>query len=356
MALLPFVAIALALFALLGHRPSEAARPPKKDMGKTVKPKPAPEAEPEPPKAPEGPEMVDVGVYLHHIPTIDLKTNTYLADFYLWFRWKGEHDPTKSFEFTNAVETWDLHRQATYVDDAGNPKSEDVEGGAKYQVFHVQGRFLNPFRLQNYPFDEQDIVIRFEDAESQIDKMRYRVDEGGAKHHPGVEIPGWDLTESSAEVRIERYPSNFGDPRVKKTGDAYTQFVYTLHIVRPVKGYLIKTLLPIAIVVAIAFVVFLIPLHYFDGRLGLAITNLISAVALQLSTSSDLPSVGYLVLLDKIYNLAYLVIFGSLVESVLVTRLYDSDRKALARRIDRWSALVLFLLITTGLAFILRLK
>lgn len=356
--------VALGVIALAGRAPVEAnTRASKPKVGAVAKPtKPEPKDDDakdakdgdDDDDAPKGPpEQVDVGVYLHHVPTIDLKTNTYLADFYLWFHWRGKLDPTKSFEFTNAVETWDLHRQAIYVDDAGNPKAEEIADGSKYQCFHIQGRFVNPFRLQNYPFDEQDIVIRVEDSEYQVDRMQYRVDTGGAKHHPGVELPGWDLAASSARIQLEQYNSNFGDPRVKPTGDVYTQFVYSLHIVRPVKGYLIKTLLPIAIVIAIAFVVFMIPMHYFDGRLGLAITNLISAVALQLSTSSDLPSVGYLVLLDKIYNLAYLVIFGSLLESVVVTGIYDRGEKERATRIDRWSALVLSVLITAGLLYIL---
>ena len=362
------VALVVSLAALFAHRPLEAStKPPKTSKRKAAKAA-APEAPAEDKDkdkdkdkaddakdAPKGPaQIVDIGIYLHHVPTIDLKTNTYLADFYLWFHWTGDIDPTKTFEFTNAVETWDLHKRAVYNDDAGNPKNEDIADGSKYQCFHIQGRFLNPFRLQNYPFDEQDILIRVEDAEYQADKMVYRVDKGGAKHHPGVEIPGWELAGSTGTVKLETYASNFGDPRVDPKGDVYTQFLYTLHVVRPVKGYLIKTLLPIAIVIAIAFVVFFIPLGYFDGRLGLAITNLISAVALQLSTSSDLPSVGYLVLLDKIYNLAYLVIFGSLFESVLVTRIHDSGKVERARRIDRWSAGLLLVVIVVGLAFILR--
>ena len=79
----------------------------------------------------------------------------------------------------------------------------------------------------------------------------------------------------------------------------------------------------------------------------MAITSLISAVALQLTAAADLPSVGYSVLLDRVYDLAYLVIFLSLLESVWAVRLADAGEEAKARRLDKL-ALVLLLAMFFG--------
>src|SRR5262245_30141278 len=46
----------------------------------------------------ERPERVTIGLFLDHVPVIDLHSNTYIADFYIWFRWKGDIDPTASYE------------------------------------------------------------------------------------------------------------------------------------------------------------------------------------------------------------------------------------------------------------------
>src|SRR5688572_26430070 len=94
------VALALMLVSLAGRAeeaPTKAGddKPdvaPAPDAGAAAVEAP-PEAPPEKPepekKAPPAggpPQQVHVGLYLKALPDIDIKSNTYLADFYLWFR------------------------------------------------------------------------------------------------------------------------------------------------------------------------------------------------------------------------------------------------------------------------------
>ncbi|MFO0563530.1 MAG: hypothetical protein U0269_36235 [Polyangiales bacterium] len=285
-----------------------------------------------------GPRRVYVGVYAFHVPQLDLSANAYLVDFWLWFRWKGEDiDPSKSFEFMNQFEAWDVMKLPVYADEQGSAKPDALGDGWFYQVFHVQARFGRPFDVRRYPFDRQQLVIALEDTNSTTREMTYVADPGTTAIDPGLDIPGWRLRTVTAEVSESVYPTNFGDPRRPVGEDRYTRFQYTIHIERPVLGYLATTLVPISIVMLITFAVFLIPSRYFEGRLGLGITSLISAVALQLTAAGDLPKTGYLVLLDHVYNLSYLVIFVATLESVIAVRLADSDREASSKRLDRWT-------------------
>ena len=65
----------------------------------------------------------------------------------------------------------------------------------------------------------------------------------------GALVGAWEeLKEAEAKVTTAKYTTNFGDTRLKG-GDSYTHFRYSVHIHRPVVGYLIKTVLPIAIVI-----------------------------------------------------------------------------------------------------------
>src|SRR5262245_42865537 len=124
------LAFALALFAAsLAH-----AAPPA--------PKPA-EASCPPAVADGTPQPVIVGIYLTQIAAIDVKANTFLADFYLWFRWRGKIDPTRTYELVNAIEQWDFMREAVYKDDEGEPKAEELADGCRFQQFHIQGRFAH---------------------------------------------------------------------------------------------------------------------------------------------------------------------------------------------------------------------
>lgn len=285
-----------------------------------------------------GPRRVYVGVYAFHVPQLDLSSNAYLVDFWIWFRWKGSDvDPSKTFEFMNQFEAWDLLKQPVYVDESGNAKPDAIGDDWFYQVFHVQARFGRPFDVRRYPFDEQELVIAIEDTNSTTQDMVYVADSGTTAIDPGLDIPGWKLLDVRARVTEAVYPTNFGDPRRPVGQDRYTRFQYSILIARPVMGYLATTLLPVSIVMLITFAVFLIPSRYFEGRLGLGITSLISAVALQLTAAGDLPKTGYLVLLDHVYNLSYLVIFIATIESVIAVRLADDEREAASKRLDRWT-------------------
>lgn len=303
-----------------------------------------------------GPEEVFIGLYLHHVPELDVSSNSYLADFYLWFRWRGELDPTETFEFTNLVEGWDVMREALYVDDDDNPAPEELPDGYLYQVYHVQGRFGHPFDVRDYPFDEQEIVVLIEEADSTPEDLVYIVDRGTRQVHPQLEIPGWILREVNATVGVAEYPTNFGDTRRTPGEDSYAQFRYALRVERPVLGNIVATILPVAIVILITFIMFLIESTYFEGRLGLGITSLISAVALQLTAAADLPQTGYLVLLDHVYNVSYLTIFLALLESVIAVRLADNGYEQWSKRLDLLSLIFMPVLFFGGVALIIAFR
>ncbi|MEZ4367771.1 MAG: hypothetical protein R2939_16060 [Kofleriaceae bacterium] len=276
-----------------------------------------------------------------------LSESTYLVDFWVWFRWQaGPHNPTQTFELLNLFEAWDVLKQPIYVDDAGTDAPEALGDGWLYQVYRIHGRFGRSFDVRDYPFDDQELTIAFEDNDQVVEAMVYVADDGTELVDPSLSVEGWDIDRISARVTEHAYPTNWGDPRRPAGADRYSQFRYTIHISRPVVGYLATTLVPIAIVMLIALTVFLLHPKHFEARLGLATTSLISAVALQLTAQSDLPKTGYLVLLDHVYNLSYLTIFIALLITVVVARYPDDDLPPRIKRLDRLglalSALVFF--------------
>src|SRR5438552_8070973 len=92
-------------------------------------------------------ETVQVGLYLQNIPEIDIKTNSFAAEFYLWFLWKGDIDPTLTYELTNAVNVSELVKIPIFVDASGNSAPDLLSDGRRLQQFHVYGRFVHPFPL-----------------------------------------------------------------------------------------------------------------------------------------------------------------------------------------------------------------
>ena len=62
----------------------------------------------------------------------------------------------------------------------------------------------------------------------------------------------------------------------------------------------------------IALLALLIHPDQVEGRLGLGITALLTLVAMQFTAASDLPEVGYLMLIDKVYLASNLFILAVL--------------------------------------------
>ena len=88
----------------------------------------------------------------------------------------------------------------------------------------------------------------------------YRVEEVGHSEFDAVQL----------EVSDTKYATNFGDPRVTANAEAYTHLNATIHVHRPVWSSMVKSILPLLIVLLITMAVFLIDGKYFDARMACA--------------------------------------------------------------------------------------
>lgn len=296
------------------------------------------------------PQQVTVGAWVQNINDIDMKASLVTMDFYIWFRWKGEIDPTASVEFTNVVEKWGMTREPIY------PEPVALPDGAKYQCLHVQGKFNRKFDLRAYPLDRQELPLEVEDSRHLATELVYVADRENSGFSPEMSLPGWEIEGGRAIANEYTYPTNFGRPQMAGGHEKYAHFTYTIGIARPWAAYLIRMLVPMLVVLLSSFVSFYLAPVYVDARIGIATAALLSSVALHLTVSADLPHVGYVRLIDKIYNLAYAIIFLTLVESVWVVRLRDAGQEARALMADRIFCMMLAAASVGGLAWLIALR
>ena len=91
--------------------------------------------------------------------------------------------------------------------------------------------------------------------------------------------------------------------------------------------------------------------RYVEGRIGLGITALLTLVALQLTSGASLPDVDYLMMIDKIYLLAYLFIILALARVVMTSWRGDAEAEASISRSDRlWVGVLLAAYVAANLA------
>jgi hypothetical protein len=287
---------------------------------------------------PESPAQVIVGAYINDIQELDFKANNYVVDLYVWFRWKApDLDPSATMEFMNRYASDDNLREALY------DKPQEMPDGSLYAIIRYQGRFATKFPLQTYPLDTQVLKVVMEDTVSGVAKQVYVPDgEHPVGLDPVITLPGFTVGKPTMRILTNTYPTNFGDLSQPKA-ESYSRIAISVPVTRPVVAMAFKTFVPILLIVVCASLVFFVRPRYVEGRIGLGITALLTLVALQLTSTSGLPDVDYLMMLDKIYLLAYLFIIVALARVVATSwRGGDAEAEAEIKRSDRfWVAALL---------------
>lgn len=303
--------------------------------------------------APKAPDEVIVGIYLNDVQSIDLRLHNYLVDFYIWFKWKNpDINPAESMEFVNHSESWSTIMTNTYE------KPEEMPDGSLYQVKHIQGKLSRKMDLHEYPFDKQIIQIVIEDNAQDASAMRYVIDEVSV--NSDLKLPGFLYKTSSLTSSEYTHQTDFGDTRAT-SASTYSRLSFNLPIDRPFINAFMKNLLPILLTVVCCSFAFLLHPSLVDSRIQIAVFSLLSIVALQITSTDDLPTIEYMTLLDNLYVIGYfycICVVAALTISTKLAHIHDgeSDPKGMARAIkfDRKMSWILLLMYLALSLYIMR--
>ncbi|MCC6723171.1 MAG: hypothetical protein IT258_01585 [Saprospiraceae bacterium] len=266
------------------------------------------------------PQKVYTGVYMMNLYDLNLDEHSFYADFYIWFKWKGDIDPT-GMEFVNMVEKWGMTQE---------PFEDTIitlDGGWNYQGYRVEGRFFHPFELEDFPLDKHLLEIHIEHPDHPADALIFVKDTTSAPIYFRKELTlaGWDILGSDLISKMHNYGTDFGNPDYPATN--FSDFVFRFTISRPVSYFALKLLLPLTIVILAALGALLFFPSYVDARISLPVGSLLTAVFLQQSYSDALPDVGYMVLMDKIYLLAFGLIAAVMFQLILTGNMLSRFKK-----------------------------
>lgn len=284
------------------------------------------------------PQEVYTGIYLMNLYDLDINQYSFYADVYLWFRWKGDLDPTK-IEFVNAVEKWGFTQNMFY------DTARVLPDGYSYNGMRVEGRFYHAFQLNSFPLDRHKLDIRFENVDHPLDSLVYIPDTAASLMRHDFIVPGWNIGAGAMRTHSNFYQTNFGETDID--GDTFSNFTFELIISRPLSYFLLKLMLPLLVVIVASLGGLLIHPNYIDARISLPIGGLLSCVFLQQSYSDAIPDVGYMVLMDRIYLLSYVLIAVIMLRVIVVgnaTAWGIQDNVAILYRSDRRRSLLLLII------------
>jgi len=295
-------------------------------------------------------KSVQIGIYVLNLSHLDIKSETFYADFYVWYKWKGEWFNPADMEFMNG----DISYRT-------EPSHEKV-GEWDYSISRIKGVFKSQFSLYNYPFDSQTLSIVLEHRDMNLAHLVLASEGGEDKDisdnaiEKNMTLSDWKIGKAWAGIGQHRYNTDFGYYVKGNEGEGdsvYSKFVFNVKIERIMLPYLLKFSLPLFILVLMSFLVFFINAKEFEAQCGICVTAILSCIALHLSQGDNLPQVGYLVSADKFFILSYILIFFTLVETVVCNNFAKKGQTDLAARLDTWSKILFPVAMIVGLAALL---
>jgi hypothetical protein len=273
----------------------------------------------------KAPVPVTVGIYVTDVYDVDLKKGSYTADFYLWFKWRGDVNPRR-FEIVNG------YIAAKSID------SHTTVNGFHHISYRCRAVMHGQFNLSDYPWDKQVMPIIIEDDDSDVNSLIYVADVEDSRTSSGMKVADRMVSSFKIYVHDNVYNTTFGNPaRAADERSTYSRFVAELTVVHAgIRGF-VKTFLSLFIAVAIAFLTFIIPPGDLPPRFSMGLTGLFGAVSSQIVLYQLLDECPYLTVADKIHYVALFFIFLSILESAIALRLFHSGKELLWKRMDQCS-------------------
>jgi hypothetical protein len=271
------------------------------------------------------PTRVHVGVYAYSISELNVSQGTFLFDGYIWFRWEGDALPADAFDFSvvnGSVESVDSAPAVT-------------QGSVHRSSRRVRLRLRGDFQLDDYPFDRQVLPLQLEHRWMGAEQLVFVPDEGAVPAGTPLrnaflarelEVGDWIIQLANHRVETKQYETDFGSIQKGVWNGQSSRYTFEVHLKRRLAPYVLKVLLPLLLIVAMAFTAFFIDAREFSTQIAIVITALLSCVAFHVSQSSSLPQVGYLVKADLFFLLSYAFVFFALASVVLGNRWTHSGR------------------------------
>jgi len=286
--------------------------------------------------------IVFSGINVNEIGDLDLAGQTYQADFFIWFTYTGDDDAI-DIQFNNAVNP---------LLKLGDPVRTVKNGTVTYQLFRVNAPFKAPLEFQDFPFDTQTLPIQFQNRKLPINDIVYVIDRSIIQQsqedrlRSGVDetktisdIPNWEATNFQVYRGTVGNTAALGDPTSTSStqGVEYSTMTTDITIGRDIGAFLVKNLLPLALLALVTYVSLFFSHSQTGARVSFGITGILTGAVLLTEVTSSLPDVGYTVAIEWAYYAFILLSAFCLVIGLLGDKLYEKRRFTTLHKMDIFS-------------------
>jgi ABC-type branched-subunit amino acid transport system substrate-binding protein len=298
-------------------------------------------------------QIIYVGIDINEFNNVDIDgERTYLADFYLWFRYNGDLD-FNNLIFDNSVEPVSLDE----------PLVQKKIGDTSYCLYRIRDTFTDAFNLSEYPFDEQYLSLRLRHSTLERKNLIFVVDTLGlgdvttrqtildslTQARAFDSVNDWEPTngfffaDTVHEYTTRGNPEQFG----KKSDIQHSRFNAAIEIKRDVIRFTAKTMLPVLCIIVLAYLGLFLPGREFETITSIMTGTVLSVVFFHVDLSGRL-NVGYTVALDYAFYAIYALLATELFISIIAWHKSAKDENDKSIKILFWAMRLLYPIVLIG--------
>ncbi len=295
---------------------------------------------------------VRYGVNVNSVSELDPALGTFNADFFLWLKYTGGASAADVI-FPNAVDP---------KLSVGDPIRSSVTDGVAYQLYRVNGDFKTSLDFREFPFDEQRLPITVQNRSLPTGRVVYAVDpdvtvqpqqerlRSGLNDSLSVlEVPNWRADSLIFFQSSIGNTSVLGDPSIEAGlgGVTYSQAATQLQISRDVRSFLVKNVLPLALLGIVLYITLWMPYSDATSRISFGVTGILTGAVMLNSVTSSLPTVSYTVAIEWAYYF-FIALAAATIIVTLVGRRWEDARRLADVRVLSIAARTVYPLLVAG--------
>ena len=271
--------------------------------------------------APPAPGVLQLGAYLTVIDDIDLLGNHFGAEFFLWSRWSGpaSENPSDRLAVLNAPSNNDIDRFELL--------ERRQLGEVDWSLYKVRCRLSMPWRLQDYPFDRHNLLIRIGMANPLLVGINFAVDKPGTFLDPEFLLYDWNISSLRIDVSSLSLRSHLGLPGRINAVSSSPVIDLSLVIRRRSELALLSTFLGDFLAIGLCMLALIIRTSRDDLILG----AIFSAAGNSVFLAQLLPVSALSGFAGQIQVIIYLGIIYVVIADELLTRVFSGSTESMLR-------------------------
>ena len=291
----------------------------------------------------KGATEVEFFVYVIDVDDIDGANQNFAVNVFLFLEWNdkrlaSEGGIVRRFPLK---EVWNPRILIVNQQGLIRPSMPEVvevasDGTVTYRQRYV-GRMSQPLKLSEFPFDEHDFTIHFVSTGHRPDELRFVP--GAARDNMGLvgggmqerlSLPDWEILSYQAVKRAYE----------PVAGTEVSGFVFEFRAKRYAAYYIWQVIAPLVFIVMMSWGGFWIDPTNAGAQIGVATSSILTLIAYRFMLGNLLPRLPYMTRMDYFTLGSTALVFLTLVEVIITTKLVRSEMAALGRKIDIWCRVV----------------